>query len=398
MPVPPASAALVSYSLASTLPHPLLIVLAVLALPCFLRCPSLLSPIQYTLSVIYAGIDTTASIPGLDYLRAHPSAALPPSPLNPNMLARPRAPTPSNIHTSDEWPAEYDENYEPVSPSPSSAYIVDSPSNVHPPAPAPRFRNPLFRSTSEEEDVSFASDSGHAHSPVRSPKMQGLPDPSQYPDPYPFRPPHWVHGTSTPALSSADSSSASTRSSAYTNSARSGDYGHVHIQSGSEEPDVGVGITTDDVVQLLAKDQANASSVSQGRLPADISRYSDLYANSVRSRSSSGGHAKHDSIHENDPPRLRTTPSFDVSWRTVDERDEMGLTSEDDTDDYGVNDEEDDDAHADDEGDDELPTSAMIIAEEGLGVIVRGDNIPIHQLQIKPGKCFILLTSVLSEG
>lgn len=347
-------------------------------------CPSLFSRVQYTLSVIYAGIDTTASIPGLDYLRAHPSAALPPSPLNPNMLARPRAPTPSNLQTSDEWPAEYNESYEPVSPSPSSAYIVDSPSNILP--PAPRFHNTLSRTVSEEEETSFASDSGHAHSPVRSPKISGLPDPSQYPDPYPFRPPHWVQGISTPALSSADSSSASTRSSAYTNSARSGDYGHVHIQSGNDEPDVGVGITTDDVVQLLAKDQANASSVSQRRLPPDISRYSDLYANSVRSRSSSGGHAKHDSIHENDPPRLRTTPSFDVSWRTVDERDEMGLTSEDDTDDYGANEDEEDDLQADDEGDDELPTSAMIIAEEGLGVIVRGDNIPIHQLQIKPGK------------
>ncbi|CAL1695962.1 unnamed protein product [Somion occarium] len=304
------------------------------------------------------------------------------------MLNRPRAPTPSNnLQTQDEWPAEYDHQYEP--PSPSSAYIVDSPSNPlpSPSSPPSHFRQPLSRSASEEEESSFVSDSGHAHSPVRSPKLPGLPDPSQYPDPYPFRPPHWMHGASTPALSTTDSSSASTRSSAYTNSARSGDYGHVHVALGNDEPDVGVGITTDDVVQLLAQERANASSASQSKLPAENSRWSDLYANSTRSRSSSG-HGKSDSVHENEhPPRLRTTPSFDVSWQAVDERDEIGLTSEDETDDYG------DDDDVDDEGDDELPTSAMIIAEEGLGVIVQGGNVPIHQIHVKPGTTHLLIGS-----
>lgn len=229
-------------------------------------------------------------------------------------------------------------------------------------------------------------------SPARSPQLGGLPDPSQYPDPYPFRPRGRFQGTSTPALSSADSSSTSTRSSAYTNSAKSGDYGHVHVALGADEPEVGVGITTDDVVQLLAQDPANSSSAAQVRAPLDVSRWSGHYANSVRSRSSSGGNPRLDNAQETAGPTLNEKKSFDMSWQTVDERDEINLTSEDETDDDGVIDEDD--------GTDDLPTSAMIIAEEGLGVIVRGDEAPIVQLQVKPGtsrhclQCLAMLNEI----
>ena len=63
----------------------------------------------------------------------------------------------------------------------------------------------------------------------------------------------------------------------------------------------------------------------------------------------------------------------------MEEKDEIGLTSEDETDDdpfLGGDIEED--------GDEEV-TSAMMVAEEGRGVIVRGDNVPIVQLQVHAG-------------
>ena len=297
------------------------------------------------------------------------------------MSLRPTAFTPTRIHTANNDWTDYDQQYDAIEPS--SAYIVHSPSHIQASPPAsvisPRPRQPLSRTPSQEE--SFMAESNAAQSPARSPQLGNLPDPSQYPDPYPLRP-HRSHGSSTPALSSADSSSVSTRSSAYTNSAKSGDYGHVHVASGADEPEVGVGITTDDVVQLHAQDPANSPSAVQARAPVDPSRWSGYYTNSVRSRSSSGGNPRLDNTSEPTGPTLTEKKSFDMSWQTVDERDEIGLTSEEETDDDGVIDEDD--------GDDELPTSAMIIAEEGLGVIVRGDDTPIVQLQVKPGEYRLL--------
>ncbi|TCD71469.1 hypothetical protein EIP91_008849 [Steccherinum ochraceum] len=283
-----------------------------------------------------------------------------------------------------DWVSDYDQQYDSVSPS--SAYIVDSPSHVQssPSTTALPQRHPLSRPPSEEE--SFMAESNSTQSPARSPQLGSLPDPSQYPDPYPFRPRGRFQGASTPALSSADSSSTSTRSSAYTNSAKSGDYGHVHVALGVDEPEVGVGITTDDVVQLLAQDPTNSTSAMHTRVPVDASRWSGHYANSVRSRSSSGGKPRLDSTSEPTGPTLTEKKSFDMSWQTVDERDEINLTSEDETDD-------DDRVDDDDDGDDDLPTSAMIIAEEGLGVIVRGEDTPIVQLQIKPGTTHLLIGS-----
>ncbi|KAI0963494.1 hypothetical protein AcW1_000556 [Taiwanofungus camphoratus] len=301
------------------------------------------------------------------------------------MLNRPRAPTPSTFlpNPHDDWSSDND--HQSAAASPSSAYIVDSPSALHSPSVVSSHpQNSLERSASEEDSV--LSDSGYLHSSARSPGVPAaLPDPSQFPDPYPYRPPHWLHGSTTPALSSADSSSGSTRSSAYTSSARSGDYGHVHVALGDDEPSVGVGITTDDVVQLLGHD-AGTSSASQGRIPLDQTRWSDLYPNSVRSRSSSVGHGRNESVQETGARILRTTPSFDMGWQAVDERDEVGLASEEETDDDAFI----DDGQVDEE---EQPTSAMVIAEEGRGIIVRGDDIPIVRLQVKPGTTHLLIGS-----
>lgn len=151
----------------------------------------------------------------------------------------------------------------------------------------------------------------------------------------------------------------------------------MHVALGADEPEAGVGITTDDVVQLLAQDPTNSSSAVQARAPIDPPRWSGYYTNNSRSRSSSGGNPRLDTGPETAAPILNEKKSFDMSWQAVDERDEIGLTSEDETDEDGVIDEDD--------GDDDLPTSAMIIAEEGLGVIVRGEDTPIVQLQVNAG-------------
>ncbi len=110
---------------------------------------------------------------------------------------------------------------------------------------------------------------------------------------------------------------------------------------------------------------------------AERNRWSD-YAQGARSRSSSVGHG----LAESDAgsPALRGTPSFDRAWEAVDERDEMGLTSEDETDDDVLLDDEDEDDEEQEEA-----TSAMMIAEEGRGIIVKGGDGPIIQLHVKPG-------------
>ena len=289
---------------------------------------------------------------------------------------------PAALLTAHDWRISDDSQYEsPVSPS--SAYIVESPSQVQDlhshPSNVPHASHPLSRQASEEDD-SFISESSHSQSSILSPKLPALPDPSQYPDPYPFRPRHWHHGVSTPTLSSADSSSASTRSSAYTSSARSGDYGHVHVALGPDETNMSMGIMPDDVAQILARETGSSSASQRPRVPfvVDESRWSDRYSQSGRSRSSSMGNGKGEA--ELSSPALRQTPSFDQGWVSVDEKDEMGITTDEETDDDVLIDEDDDQEI------EEEVTSAVIVAEDGRGIIVRGGDAPIVQLQVKPGK------------
>jgi hypothetical protein len=80
-----------------------------------------------------------------------------------------------------------------------------------------------------------------------------------------------------------------------------------------------------------------------------------------------------------------------MDWQTVDERDEAGLLSEEETDDdHGLGDELDD---SDDEEKEEERTAAIVIAEEGRGLIVRGDGLPLVQLQVEPGTTHLLVGS-----
>ncbi|PCH33605.1 hypothetical protein WOLCODRAFT_22111 [Wolfiporia cocos MD-104 SS10] len=299
----------------------------------------------------------------------------------PGTLDNTRATTPSRsiLATHDDWSSDHGHPSSGVSPS--SAYIVDSPLSMHSPTVNPRMQN--FFERSAPEDDSLISDPALSHSSARSPVVPAaLPDPSQFPDPYPYHPPRRRHGSSTPALSYEDTSSASTRSSAYTSSARSGDYGNVHIVSGDDSR-LSAGI---DMAQYYERDGVSAS-VPHGKAPYDQSRWSDLIANGVRSRSSSVGNGRPEPAETGFRP-LRGTPSFDVSWQTVDERDENGVGSEDENtdDNWG-----DDDDQLEEE---EEPTSAAVmIAEEGRGIIVRGDDAPIVRLQVKPGTTHLLIGS-----
>lgn len=275
-------------------------------------------------------------------------------------------------------------------PTPNS-HQFDSSELVHSPsAPAAQHfydtHSPLLRSASEGEG-SFLIESSPTRSFARPPKEQAiLPDPASFPNPYPFRPPHHHLTPTPPALSSAGSSS--TRSSAYTSSGSalaSGDYGHVHVASGDEEVGVAVGITSDDVVQLMASDSNASSSAlgSQSRAPIDQTRWSG-YSASIRSRSSSVGHSNTNSLHENIISRLTRQSGYDMGWQTVDERDEAGLLSEEETDDdHGLGDDLDD---TDEDEKEEERTAAIVIAEEGRGLIVRGDEVPLVQLQVEPGR------------
>lgn len=184
-----------------------------------------------------------------------------------------------------------------------------------------------------------------------------LPDPASFPEPTLGH-----HLVSNPGLSDSSSLSASTRSSsAYTTH----EYANVHVASLDDENMNGSAITTDAVVKLLARD---ASRAIHSRIPTDNSRSSESY--SVRSRSSSVGN-NHDSF-----PRLHEKPSYDVGW-AVDE-----TVSEEETDDDPANDD------FDNEDREEERTAAIVIAEEGRGLIVQGDGTPLHQLQVQPGMLF----------
>ena len=195
-----------------------------------------------------------------------------------------------------------------------------------------------------------------------------LPDPSQYPDPY----------ASPPPLSSAASSS--TRSSAYNSSGSALPYVDysVLVASPDDEPPP-IGYSSDSVVRILPTDPAQSTSAR-----APTSRWSESYSGTIRSRSSSLGHGlSSNQAHEISPPFLSQKPSYDVSWQTVDEKDEVAI-SEDETDDepsLDATDVDSDEKH-------EERTSAAVVADEGRGLIVRADNAPISQLQVQPGPSF----------
>lgn len=237
---------------------------------------------------------------------------------------------------------------------------------------------------------------------ARPPKSGSLPDPSNFPDPYPYGLAHH-HATATPALSSAGS--ASTRSSGYTNagstissSGMSVDYSHVRVMTGEEtEGDrmsngIGLGITTDTVAEMLAR-ASNGSSLSSGSRKSHgappLTRNRKLSRSRKSRTTSQVNENTHDSQQQHDrvdlPLPLRSQPSYDTSWQIGhDDRDDYGITSEEDVD-YGDHQSDIDDG--DREEHDQEPTSAAVLADEGRGMIVRGDGIPIAQLNVQSGTC-----------
>jgi len=144
----------------------------------------------------------------------------------------------------------------------------------------------------------------------------------------------------------------------------------VVVANGEDDPSVGVGITSDEVVQLLGQHSSSSS-----RTPVDAPRWSQLQSG-PRSRSSSVADSRVNSLALSSSSK----PGSDGDWRALGEREEIGLTSESETDDDACLDLDDE------EGDEEeQPTSAMIIAEEGRGVIVRGEGGSVHNIQAPPG-------------
>ena len=175
-----------------------------------------------------------------------------------------------------------------------------------------------------------------------------------------------------PSLTSAGSSSASTRSSMYTILGSGGapfDYGHVAVANGEDDPSFEFYSTSDKVVQLLGPH----SYSSRTAVDAPTS-WSQLQSRPrSMSYSVAGGRAN--------SPALSSSSELGIyeDWRSLSAREEVGLASESET---------DDDAYLDlddEEDEEEQPTSAMIIAEEGRGVIVRGEGGSVHTIQAPPG-------------
>jgi hypothetical protein len=285
-------------------------------------------------------------------------------------------------HDSEEsdWSLPYASHSFSRSRPSSTSHSVDSPVAVaqDPVPPIPSYPT---RSSSDSDEIPY-SESSPPQPFYTLPKASTLPDPSQFPDPYPFRPPQYL-SSGPPTLSSGGSSIASARSSAaYTSSGgalASGDYGnHVLIASNDDDQAIGVGITSDDVVHLANQDPSIPTSLSHSRAPIDQSRWSHSYSGSIRSRSSLV-RSNSSSGHYNSPSSIQQKPC-DLSWQPVDERDEVELVSDADT--------EDTDFQVDDlpeEEHEEERTSAIVIAEEGRGLIVRGDGAAVADLVVQPG-------------
>ncbi|KAF8271353.1 RhoGEF domain-containing protein [Lactarius quietus] len=297
----------------------------------------------------------------------------------------------NNSEDASDWSLPYS----PLSPSPSASHPIDSPAPI-PQDTLPPLPSSLTRSSSGSDEIPY-SESSPPRPFFQLPKSSPLPDPSQFPDPYPFRTPQYL-SSGPPTLSSGGSSIASTRSSAaYTSSGSalaSGDYGnHVQIASNDDDQAIGVGITSDDVVHLTNQDSSmsTSTSVSQSRAPIDQTRWSQSYSGSIRSRSSLV-RSNSSSGHENSTSSLQQKPC-DLSWQPVDERDEVELISDVDTEDTDL--EVDDLAEVERE---EERTSAIVIAEEGRGLIVRGDGMAVVNLIVQPGTTHLLIGSSRTAG
>lgn len=178
----------------------------------------------------------------------------------------------------------------------------------------------------------------------------------------------------------------------------------VHGEGEADDEDdgeVGVGITSDDAVHL-AHSTSMSSLSSASRVPkAYVAPDSARWSGSSTGLGMSGGRGLSASMHD-----LRNQHALSAEWNTVpDEREEYALgngtdaetdeayqdaeesvggfargMTEDTTDD---NDDEDDE---DDEEDDVDRTAAVFMAEEGLGLIIHGEGLPVDRLVIRQGE------------
>lgn len=167
----------------------------------------------------------------------------------------------------------------------------------------------------------------------------------------------------------------------------------MHIASNDDEQAIGVGITSDDVVHLTNQDSSmsTSTSVSQSRAPIDQTRWSQSYSGSIRSRSSLV-RSNSSSGHENSSSSLQQK-TLDLSWQPVDERDEVELISDVDTEDTDLEVEDLPEVEREEER-----TSAIVIAEEGRGLIVRGDGMAVADLVVQSGTTHLLIGSSRTAG
>ncbi|TFK57379.1 hypothetical protein OE88DRAFT_1651074 [Heliocybe sulcata] len=344
------------------------------------------------LELVQDGHDTD-----LHYLRSHPSAALPPSPFTHSDAdmhsTRPRAPTPSaNPSPGDDdcWSPNSVQQFSPLSPQ-ASYLNMDSPVSIVSPSkmqsdPA---HSPVVRPSSYGDDSSFLLDSSTARSYALPTKVLPLPDPNQFPDPYPFRRLNGSLGSY--GFSSGGSSTASTRSSAYTSGGSalaSSDYSHSRIEPEAEELNHGVGIGPVEGTHSTRDPTSSAPSSSHHQY--ELRPWSA--AGGSRSRSSSIGNGGMNSLSEQGRIRSQGEPSYDASWYPVDERDEFGLTSDEETDDdTGVD--ADADLLDDVESREDEPTAAVVVLEQGRGLIVQGEGKAVSTLHVEAGTTHLLLAS-----
>lgn len=320
------------------------------------------------------------------------------SPLPAREIRRPRAPTLPTTLTpiAQATEASFDRRdytfvQQPLVPNMSSPF---RPTPIQTDS-SPLNKTGLGRSASDGEILYDNSPLSFA----RPPKAATLPDPSNFPDPYPrglvalHHPP-----TTMPALSSAGSSSASTRSSAYTNPgstisgiAISGDFSNVRVASGDDveglEGGIGLGITSDTMVTYSRA--SNGSSLSSGSRKSHVSpmervRRSDV-TRSRRSPSQSEDIPPLASFERAPERVLRSQPSYDTSWQRDNDDREDFITSEEEFD-FGDHQDIDEEEEVEKEND---RTAAIVVAEEGRGLIVRGDGVPVSSITIQPGKCLI---------
>ncbi|EJD51896.1 hypothetical protein AURDEDRAFT_111473 [Auricularia subglabra TFB-10046 SS5] len=188
-------------------------------------------------------------------------------------------------------------------------------------------------------------------------------------DPYPNAP---------PSLSSSISGSTSTRSSAYTSPGSTGaaDYARVAMPSSDEYGELAETLHGDtDKPPLHASlygREGSESSHDHDNQHAEPSRWSESYTSSSRSRASSwvgnGGELK---------------PKQSYDWHAAGERnDEMLTTDDEDT--------EDEDGFA--------QAAAVAVVEDGRGLIVHGQGVPVGSLQVMPGTTHLLLASSLTPN